>query len=67
MNLKKAFQYQKALKELANNLAYEGTLQKYHLKITEEHYKDELNKMNGNYSYAMETKDLSDLEAENMI
>lgn len=62
MNLKKAFQYQKALKELASELAYECTEEKYFLKITEEHHKEELNKMNSNYSYAMEEKDLSDLE-----
>lgn len=62
MNLKKAFQYQKALKELANEFAYECTKSKYYLKITEEHHKDELNKMNANYTYEMETKDLSDLE-----
>lgn len=62
MNLKKAFQYQKALKELANALAYECTKSKYYVKITEEHHKDEINKMNPNYSYEKEIKDLSDLE-----
>lgn len=62
MNLKKAFQYQKALKELANEFAYECTKEKYYLSINEEHHKDELNKMNSDYSYALETKDLSDLE-----
>lgn len=59
MNLKKAFQYQKALKELEHNVAGTMLRNENYIKITETRLKSEINKMNSEYAFEDETKDLS--------
>lgn len=59
MNLKKAFQYQKALKELEHNVAGIMLRNENYIEITETRLKSEINKMNSEYAFEDETKDLS--------
>jgi len=59
MNLKKAFQYQKAIKALENSVQNNMLESDRYVKVTEVHYKSEVNKMNSAYSFEDETKDLS--------
>ena len=63
MNLKKAFQYQKALKGLTMEIVQIAGNTRLFVKLTEEHQKEALNMMNPSYSFVNEVKDFSELNA----
>lgn len=59
MNLKKAFQYQKALKVLESRVVDTMLNTENYIQITETRLKSEINKMNSEYEFEDEVKDLS--------
>lgn len=62
MNLKKAFQYQKEIRALENNVLGNMLDSEKYVQVTETHCKSEVNKMNSAYCFSDETKDLSSLQ-----